>query len=132
VSERVRENAAIARRLWRAAAAGDPEPFLEFDPKVVWRTHGTSANAGRFHGIDDMLRYLAGIGQSVEDMRSELIDVLASERAAVIHFRIRAERGPRRLDGEYFLWLGIDGGVVREVTAVPFDQAAADLFWRLD
>jgi len=131
VSE-VARNLAIARSLWRAATEGDPEPVLEFDPKVVWRTYGTSANAGEFHGLDAVLRYLASVGERAEDQRSDLIDVLASERAAVIHFRTVARRGPNVLDSQQFLWLRIEDGVVREVAAVPWDQAASAEFFRLD
>ena len=132
MSELSRENAGLARRLWRAASEGNPDPVLELDPKGVWRTYGVNPNAGEFHGIDAVLRYLASSGEGVEDMRSELLDVMASERGAVIHYRVRAERGPKQLDGEFFLWLRIQDGVVTEVAAVPFDQAAADAFWRLE
>jgi ketosteroid isomerase-like protein len=132
LSGKSQANAQVARSLWRAATQGDPDPVLEFDPHVVWRTWGSGANAGEFRGIDAVLRYLAASSDGVEDMRSELLDVLASERAAVIHYRVMAERGPKRLDGEYFLWLRIVDGVVEEVAAVPFDQAAAAAFWRLD
>ena len=46
--------------------------------------------------------------------------------------RVIASRGPKKLDGEFSLWLTIDEGVVRRVAAVPFDQAANDAFWRLE
>jgi len=122
----------VARRLWAAASQGDPDPVLQFDPKIVWRTYGTGPNAGEFYGIDAVLQYLASAGEGVEDMRSDLIDVQASEQGAVILYRVTANRGPKRLDGRFSLWLSIDEGVVREVAAVPFDQAANDAFWALE
>lgn len=132
MSEISRTNREIARRLWRAASQGDPEPVLEFDPEVVWRSYGASPAAGEYRGIDAVLHYLASTGEGVEALRSELLDVMAGERGAVIHYRVLAKRGPKELDAQFFLWLAIRDGVVHELTAVPFDQAANDAFWRLE
>ena len=132
MSDLSRENAGVARRLWRAASEGDPDPVLEFDPDVVWRTCGQGPNAGEFSGIDAVLRYLENFGASAEGLRLELLDVLASESGAVIHYRVLANRGPKVLDGEAFLRLGIEAGVVKQVVVIPFDQAASAAFWRLE
>jgi len=129
VSDLRLRNEAIARRLWQGASLGDPAPLLDMDPKVRWRTFGTGPNAGEFVGLDAVLRYLAATGEGVDSMHSELIDVFASARGAVIHYRTEFVRGTKTLEGEYFLFLRIEADVVREVTAVPWDQAAARVFW---
>lgn len=130
MSDVLRENLAIARRLWRGASDGDPHAMLDFDPKIVWRTYGTGPNAGLYHGMEAVLGYLASVAERSDQLRSELIDVLASENGAIIHYRTVFERGSKTLDTQYFLWLRIEDGVVVEAAAVPFDQAAADAFWK--
>lgn len=130
MSERLRRNVEIARRLWRAASEGDPKPLLEMAPDVVWRTYGTGPYAGEFVGMDAVLDYLSVTGQGADDMRSELVDIFASEQGAIILHRSEFRRGPKTLDGLYFLWLRIEDGVVREVAAVPWEQARAASFWQ--
>jgi ketosteroid isomerase-like protein len=129
VSTRSRQNVEVARRLWRAAAEGDPRPLLEMASDVVWRTYGSGPYAGEFVGIDAVLDYLSVSGQGADDMRSELIDIFASEHGAAILYRSVFQRGSKTLDTQYFIWLRIESGVVREVAAVPWEQARAQAFW---
>lgn len=129
VEERHRE---IARRLWDAASTGDPDPVLQFHPQVIWRSYGSSPSAGTYRGIDEVLHYLSSSGESVEDMHSELVEILVSGLGAILHYRTSARRGPKQLECQFFLWLRIENGVVCEVAAVPWDQAANDAFWRLE
>jgi ketosteroid isomerase-like protein len=131
-SDTARENADIARRLWAAASQGDTDPLLVFHPKIVWKTWGHGPNAGECHGLEQVFEYLARSNDAVEDMRSELIDILSSERGAVILYRMIVTRGSRRLDTRFSLWLTIEDGVVVRADAVPFEDEANDAFWRVD
>ena len=125
-------NLEVARKLWDSAAKGDPEGMQLLHPDVVWRTCGAGDHAGQYNGIDEVLLYLASTTGGVTDRVSELIDILASEDGAVIYYRMEAERGPRKSEGLFFLWMRIHDGVIREVAAVPWDQAGNDAFLRLD
>ena len=125
-------NLEIVNRLWDAASRGELDPGLVFAEDVVWRTYGDSHVAGTFHGIEAMHRHLANTSASVDDMRSELLDVLAGDHGAVVVYRTVAMRGPKQMDSRIFLWLGIHDGVIRSVAAVPWDQAQDDAFWRLE
>ena len=128
----VSNNADLARRLWVAASQGDPGPVLEFHPKIVWRTYGHGPNVGEYHGIEEVLRYLAVANEAFDDMRSELLDILSSDRGAVIRYRLIVTRGKRRLETQFSLWLTIRDGVITEAAAVPFEDEKDDEFWRVD
>lgn len=125
-------NAAVARKLWDAASTGDPSAVLAFHPKIVWKVWGHGANAGEHHGLDEVLQFLARANDFFDDVRSELIDILSSQRGAVILYRNIMTRGHKRLDRPYSLWLRIEEGVVVEASAVPFEDAGDAAFWRVD
>jgi ketosteroid isomerase-like protein len=130
VGDELGRNRALARSLWQAATAGDPSPMLAFDPDVVWRAMGTGPMSGEFRGIDAVLHYLARVAQTADEIRSELIDVLASEHAAVIHYINHLRIGARTLEEPFFLWVRIEDGTVTEVTSIPWDQAKVATFWK--
>ena len=125
-------NVQVAKRLWDAAARSDVDALYRLYARdVVARTHGRNPLAGEVKGVRPVLEHAARAAEGVDDLRSELIDVYASDRGAVIHYRIAAERGASRLDDEALLLLTIvDGRIVRS-EAVPLDQARNDAFWRL-
>lgn len=125
-------NLEIAQRLWDAAAKGIPDEELSFHPDMVWRSFGQNPIAGTYYGVDEMLHYLAAVGEGVEEMRSDVLDILASDDGAAILYRVEAHRGPKKLDGLFLLWLRIEDDLVLEASAVAFDQAANDAFWRLE
>ena len=60
---------------------------------------------------------------------SSLIDVLASDDRAAALYRASGERNGRRLELDQVLLFRIEGGLVREVLALPSDPAAFDTFW---
>ena len=103
-------NRAVARRFWEAAAAGDAR-FLTQD-------------RSRFD--------LARLGETVDELRSELSEIFTSERGAVIHYRVSARRGLKRIDNELLMILIIEAGRILEATMVPADQRKSNEFWRLE
>lgn len=126
-------NTAIARRLWNAAAAGDGGGMTDlFAPDVVWHSHGRSEISGEYKGVRACLEYLARMAEVVEDLRSTPLGIYASEAGAVIHYRTEAHRGPKQLNSEGLMLLGVEGGRLVRVDTVPFDQAKGEAFWRLD
>ncbi len=126
-------NRVVARRFWEAAAAGDPEAILAlFSPDTVWRALGDNPIAGEYHGPEKVLGYMARLGETVDELRSDLDDIFVSDRGAVIRYHVAARRGPKRLDGDYVMILVIEAGRILEVTVVPSDQQQSNAFWRLE
>ncbi len=126
-------NRAVALRFWEALAEGDPDAVVALlSPDIVWRAHGDNPVAGEYRGPEKVLDYLARLGETVDELCSVLQDIFASERGAVIHYRVSARRGPKRLDNEFVMVLGIEAGRILDVTLVPADQRRSTAFWRLE
>jgi ketosteroid isomerase-like protein len=127
-------NLALVHRLWDAGARGDADAIAAlYAPDVVIVAHGApSVFSGEFKGSDELLDYLAGIGESVDDLRSDLLDVYTNDRGAVVRYRIAAARGPKRLDMQFLYLLEIANGRIVEATIVPSDQRVNDEFWRTE
>lgn len=126
-------HAALMRRLWDAAARGDPDGVRDaYGPGAVLRAHGNNPVAGEFKGGRAIIDYLARMGELVDDLRLELLDVYSSADGAVVRYRTVADRGPKHLDMEYLYVGRVAGGRVVEADLVPSDQRRNDDFWRLD
>lgn len=126
-------NRAVARRFWEATAAGDPELIVSIlSPDVVWRVHGEHSLAGEYHGPAKVLDYLARLGELVDELRSDLLDIYTSERGAVIQHRTTGRRGPKHLENDVFTILAVDGGRIVEGVVVAADQRISNEFWRLE
>lgn len=126
-------NAALACRLWTALSDGDA-PLLRqlLAPAVIWRAHGDNPFTGEAKGIDELFDLLARSAETVDDLRSELRDIYASDRGAVFRATTYAERGPKLLHTEWLVVLRIEDGRVVEVSSVPVNQRHNDEFWRLE
>lgn len=125
-------NARFARRLWEAFCDGDVSLLEELlAPDVVWYSHGRNPYSGEVKGVGPSLEMIARSAESVDELRSELVEIFAGDSGAVIWIRSHAERGPVTLDGDYLLLLRIAAGRAFEVSTVPVDQRRSDDFWRL-
>lgn len=123
-------NAQLARRLWDATAQADVETLFElFDPEVEWIAYGDNPTACHLRGIEAVLEYMGLTAERVDILSSDLIDIYANARGAVLYYRIVAQLGERRHEGEVLLKLDILAGRAVRVAVVPFDQAAGDAFW---
>lgn len=126
-------HARLARRLWDATSEGDADALLGlYAPDVVWRSYGSNPLSREVKGSRAVLDELARFGEGVDDLSSALLDIFASERGAVIHYRVTARRGPKRLETEAVMLLRIEGGRVTRVCVIPGDQERNDRFWRVE
>ena len=126
-------NRALARRFWEATAAGDSAAIVALlSPDIVWRSHGDHPFAGEHHGPEKVLSYLARLGETVDELRSEVRDIFTSVRGAVIHYQVSARRGPKRLENDTLLILRIDADRIFDATVVPVSQRKSNEFWRLE
>lgn len=125
------ENEALVRHIFDAFARKDGFALREvFAEDAVWTVPGRGAMAGTFSGRDAIFRFLARLPKETEGTYgSRLIDVLASDERAAALYRASGERRGRRLDLDQVLFFRIDGGLVRDVLALPSDPAAFEEFW---
>jgi ketosteroid isomerase-like protein len=128
----VHPNAELVRELWEALAAGDREPiFRLYAPDAVLHARGRGPISGDYRGVPAILDFMALAGELVDDLRSEVLDILASEGGAVIRYRTRADRGANHLDMEYIADFHVVDGRIVEAALVPSDQQRHDDFWQL-
>jgi ketosteroid isomerase-like protein len=120
----------IACRLWNGIANADVEALKAvLSPKTVWRVHGRSPLAGTYIGVDAALGFMAEVGERSDELRADLVDILVSERGAVLHYAIEAQRGPHVLQIEHLLLTRIERGKIVEAVFAPLDQEKYDRFW---
>ena len=101
-----------------------------FAEDAVWHVPGDSLMAGTYEGRDAIFRFLGRLPKETNGTYgSRLIDVLASDDRAAALYRAFGERNGDRLDLDQLLLFRIDGGLIREVLALPTDPAVFDSFW---
>jgi len=123
-------NALFARALWTAVADGDAEAVRGcLADEVVWEASGNHPLSGTFHGPDEVLDYLARVGERADELRTELLDVFVNDRGAVAIYRLAARRELRRLETDIFLELGIEDGKLVRARSATLDQEASAEFW---
>lgn len=127
---RARSNLLLAKTLWTAAADGDADVMRElFDENIVWHAGGTHPLSGDRHGPDQVLEYLAGLGEWADDLKTELEEIYAGDAGAIVRYRLRGCRGERTIDTRYYLELEVEESLVVRARTTALDQAAADRFW---
>jgi ketosteroid isomerase-like protein len=129
-SEEEHPNLSVAQALWTAAAEGDADKMRElFTDDVLWMTSGRNPLAGVRHGPEEIFDYLAQVGETSDDLFSELDGIYVADDAAVIAYHISARREDKRLEMDYFLMLFMEEGKIHKALMVPVDQYTNDEFW---
>ena len=123
-------NAAFATAFWDAVAQGDSDAVRALlADEVVWRAGGGHPLSGEFHGPDAVIDYLARVGETADELRTELTDIFVNDRGAVVIYHLSARRELKRLETELYLELEIRAGKLVFARSVSFDQAASYEFW---
>ncbi len=125
------ENEAMVRQIFDAFARKEGFALRGlFAEDAVWTVPGSGVMAGVFRGREEIFRFLTRLPKETEGTYgSELRDVLASDDRAAALYLARGTRDGRTLELDQLLLFRIDGGLVREVLALPTDPAAFDAFW---
>lgn len=125
------ENAEIVRKIFDAFARKEGLALRGlFAEDAVWTVPGRGAMAGVYRGRESIFRFLARLPKETDGTYgSELLDVLTSDRRAAALYRARGTRHGRTLELDQVLLCTIDGGLVREVLALPSDPDAFEVFW---
>lgn len=124
-------NEAAVRRIFHAFARKQGFALRDlFAADAVWSVPGDGAMAGVYRGREEIFRFLARLPKETDGTyRSSLVDVLVSEDRGAALYRASGERHGRRLDLDQVLLFRLEGGLVREVLALPSDPAAFEEFW---
>jgi ketosteroid isomerase-like protein len=125
------ENEAIVRSIFSAFARKEGFALRGlFAEDAVWTVPGNGVMAGVFRGREEIFRFLSRLPKQTDGTYgSELQDVLASDEHAAALYRARGTRHGRTLELDQVLLFRIEGGLVREVLALPSDPAAFEEFW---
>lgn len=125
------ENEALVRGIFDAFARKQGFALRDvFADDAVWTVPGSGTMAGTFRGRAAIFAFLGRLPKETGGTyASRLIDVLASDDRAAALYRASGERNGRRLELDQVLLFRIEGGLVREVLALPSDPAAFAAFW---
>ena len=125
------DNEAVVRRIFEAFASKQGFALRGlFADDVVWTVPGRGVMAGVYRGRDEIFRFLARLPKETDGTYgSELTDALASDDRAAALYRARGTRRGRTLELDQVLLFRIEGGLVREVLALPSDPEAFEAFW---
>ncbi len=119
------------RRVFDAFGGGDARALFEVIAEdAVWVVNGTASVAQEYRGrprIFELFRETRRLTDGT--YRSELKWSLADDQRAVAVYRARGKRLGRELDIDQVLLIAHTGGVWREITAIPTDPPAFELFW---
>ena len=124
-------NEALVRAIFDAFARREGFALRDvFADDAVWTVPGTGTMAGVFRGREEIFRFLGRLPKETNGTyASRLIDVLASDDRAAALYRASGERHGQRLELDQMLLFRIEGGLVREVLALPSDPVAFSEFW---
>jgi hypothetical protein len=124
-------NEAVVRQIFEAFARKQGFALRGlFAEDAVWTVPGGGVMAGVYRGREEIFRFLARLPKETEGTyRSELTDVLASNHRGAAFYRAHGTRGGRTLELDQVLLFRIEGGLVREVLALPSDPEAFEAFW---
>jgi ketosteroid isomerase-like protein len=123
-------HAKLARTAWEAASHGDSEALSEVCAEdMVWHASGRGLRSGEYHGLPEVLDYLAALGGAADAFDSRFEDVLVGDELVAVLFHVTGRRRERVLDTDFILLFRVDAGRIAEVWAVPRDQHAVDEFW---
>jgi ketosteroid isomerase-like protein len=125
------ENEALVRRVFECFARKDAFALRAlFADDAVWSVPGNGVMAGTYHGREEIIRFLGRLTRETNGTyASELADVLASDTRAAALYRARGSRHGRTLELDQLLLFRLEGGLVRQVLALPSDPGAFEMFW---
>jgi uncharacterized protein len=125
------DNEALVRAIFDAFARNEGFALRRlFAEDAVWNVPGRGVMAGTYRGREAIFRFLARLPKETDGTYgSSLRDVLVSEERAAALYTARGTRNGRVLELDQVLLFRIEGGLVREVLALPSDPEAFEAFW---
>ncbi len=122
--------AKLMKNAWDAVARGDREGLAQTcAPDYCWHDVGQGPRAGDYRGIGAAIDYLASVGEDVEDLSFEMLDVMVGEHSVAVHFRLSGERKGKQLDMGYLMLSRVADDRLQETWSIPFDPQVVARFW---
>jgi ketosteroid isomerase-like protein len=126
------ENEALIRRFHEAQAAADAATLMDLlSDDIVWHVPGKNLLSRDYRGKTEVAGFWARARElSGGTVRTEPLDVLASDQHAIALVRVHAEREGRSLGGQFQAFTyRIEGGKIAEFWFLVEDRYAVDAFW---
>jgi len=125
------DNGALVRAIFDAFARNEGFALRRlFAEDAVWTVPGRGVMAGTYRGREAIFRFLARLPKETDGTYgSALRDVLVSDDRAAALYTARGTRNGLVLELDQVLLVRIEGGLVREVLALPSDPEAFEGFW---
>jgi uncharacterized protein len=123
------ERIEIARQAWEAVSTADVESLARVSTAaVVWHASGRGIRAGTHRGRR-AVDYLASLGDDVDSLSLDLVDVLTGDLRTALLVRLTGARHGKELDTQFVVLLRMEERKIAEVWSMPNDQYLVDEFW---
>lgn len=124
------ERIEIAREAWEAVSAADVESLARVSTAaVVWHVSGRGKRAGDHRGRRSVIDYLASLGEDVDSLSLDLVDVLTGDHRTALLVRLKGARHGKELDEHFVVLIRFEYRRIAEVWSIPSDQYLVDEFW---
>ncbi|HAC78710.1 MAG: nuclear transport factor 2 family protein [Candidatus Binatia bacterium] len=124
------ERIEIARQAWEAVSTADVESLARVSTAaVVWHASGRGIRAGTHRGRRAVMDYLASLGDDVDSLSLDLVDVLTGDLRTALLVRLTGARHGKELDTQFVVLLRMEERKIAEVWSMPNDQYLVDEFW---
>ena len=124
------ERIEIARQAWEAVSTDDVESLARVSTAaVVWHASGRGIRAGTHRGRRAVMDYLASLGDDVDSLSLDLVDVLTGDLRTALLVRLTGARHGKELDTQFVVLLRMEERKIAEVWSMPNDQYLVDEFW---
>jgi ketosteroid isomerase-like protein len=125
-------NSLLLHLCLQAAKDGDRQTLRAlWAEDIVWHVKGAGPWQGEIKGADDILDYLADLGEvGAAGFHTEVEDVMVSHRRAAGICRSFAEKGEKALDASFLFIATIIDRQIQEVVTVPIDADRVEEFWQ--
>ena len=122
-------NAALTRRVFAAFGVDAKQISAAMSRDIVWRVPGATSMSGEYRGRREVVEFLRRTGlETGGTYRSQLHTVIANDEWGLAVYRAWGSRNGIELDVDQAFVIRFEGGLWKEVTAVPLN-AAFDAFW---
>jgi ketosteroid isomerase-like protein len=125
-------NEKLIRSFHEAQATGNPAALMELlADDIVWHVPGRNLLSRDYNGKGEVAGFWGKARElSGGTVRTELLDVLASDGHAIALVRVHAEREGRSLGGQFQAFTyRIEDGKIAEFWFMVEDRYAVDAFW---
>ena len=124
-------NSLLARQSWDAVADSDVETLTAlWSHDIVWHVTANNKWHGDHVGLDEVLEYLAQVGDAGDTYDAALEDVLVSNDRIAMISSVQTRRGSRELATTYMLLARVQDGQIVEMWTLPFEPQQSDEFWK--